>query len=197
MDFKFTNEYPVSRLDEAVSFLLGPRLWIPQNDYPDFFDWAQKTHSELKSDVKRAIIAFSRNNIIGAVVYQRHKKDKNALEIKNLTVRPDARGRYIASFLLKNAEVEGTREFRPQFITCDTKAKNLEIMHFLLKHHYRIVGKNDLYRLNSGEDLVYFIADCEISTIFLKISGSCCARSERILRSSPTLALLRPWMNLL
>ncbi|MBI2669820.1 MAG: hypothetical protein HYX20_01585 [Candidatus Yanofskybacteria bacterium] len=26
MDFKFTNEYPVSRLDEAVSFLSGPRL---------------------------------------------------------------------------------------------------------------------------------------------------------------------------
>lgn len=155
MDFKFTNEYPMSRLDEAVSFLSGPRLWIPQNDYPDFLDWAQKIHSELKQDKKRAIIALSQNNIIGVVIYQRHKKDKTALEIKNLTVQPDARGRYIASFLLKNAEVEGTREFRPEFITCDAKAKNFEIMHFLLKHHYEISGKRDLYGLSSGEDLVY------------------------------------------
>ena len=155
MDFKFTNEYPVSRLDEAVSFLSGPRLWIPQNDYPDFLDWAQKTHNELKSDVKRAIIALSRNNIIGVVIYQRHKKDKSSLEIKNLTVRPDARGRYIASFLLKNAEVEGAQEFHPEFITCDAKAKNLKIMYFLLRHHYKIAGKDDLYRLNSGEDVVY------------------------------------------
>ena len=155
MDFRFTNEYPVSRLDEAVSFLSGPRLWIPNNDYPDFLDWAQKTHNELKSDAKRAIIALSRNNIIGVIIYQRHKKDKSALELKNLTVRPDARGRYIASFLLKNAEVEGTREFSSKFITCDAKAKNLEIMHFLLKHHYRIAGRNDLYGLNSGEDIVY------------------------------------------
>ncbi|MBI2063915.1 MAG: GNAT family N-acetyltransferase [Candidatus Yanofskybacteria bacterium] len=155
MDFKFTNEYSMGRLDEAVSFLLGPRLWIPSNDYPDFLDWAQKTHGELKSNAKRAIIALSWNDIVGVVIYQRHKKDKSYLEIKNLTVRPDARGRYIASFLLRNAEVEGMKEFSPQFITCDAKAKNLEIMHFLLKHHYKIYGKHDLYGLSSGEDLVY------------------------------------------
>ena len=118
-------------------------------------DWAQKTHGELKQEKKRAIITLSQNNIIGVVIYQRHKKDKTALEIKNLTVRPDARGRYIASFLLKNAEVEGAREFRPELITCDAKAKNLEIMHFLLRHHYKIFGKCDLYELGSGEDLVY------------------------------------------
>ena len=155
MDFRFTNDYPVSRLDEAVSFLVGPRLWIPQNDYPDFLDWAQKIHGELKRDVKRAIIALSRNNIIGVVIYQRHKKDKTTLEIKNLTVRPDARGRYITSFLLKNAEGEGARAFYNKLITCDAKARNLEIMHFLLRHHYKIAGRNDLYGLGSGEDLVY------------------------------------------
>lgn len=155
MEFKFTNEFPVSRLDEAVSFLMGPRLWIPQNDYPDFLDWAQKTHGELKKDAKRAIITLSRNNIIGIVIYQRHKKDKNTLEIKNLTVRPDTRGRYIASFLLKNAEVEGAKEFRTDSVICDAKAKNLEVMHFLLRYHYKVAGRNDLYRLNSGKDIVY------------------------------------------
>ena len=86
MDFKFTNNYPISRLDEIVSYLLGPRLWIPNTDYPDFLDWAQKVHGELKKDVKRALIALSENNVVGVAIYQRHKKYKDTLEIKNLTV---------------------------------------------------------------------------------------------------------------
>src|SRR3990172_1913608 len=119
MDFRFTTEYPFSRLDEIVSYLLGPRLWIPHTDYPDFEDWSQKAYLELKKEAKRAIIAISQNQIVGVVIYQRHKKIREALELKNLTVRPDQRGRYIASFLLRNAELEGSREFGTSEVFCD------------------------------------------------------------------------------
>ncbi len=155
MDFKFTNEYPVSKLDEIISYLLGPRLWIPQIDYPDFSDWAEKTYKELKTDNKRALVVFSGFNIIGVAVYQRHKKFKDALEIKNLTVRPDVRGRYIASFLLRNSEIEGTKEFHSKYILCDAKARNYAIRLFLLKNRYKVFGKNDLYGLSSGDDFLY------------------------------------------
>lgn len=155
MDFKFTNDYPLSRLDEIVSYLLGPRLWIPSTDYPDFLDWADKTWKELKKENKRAVMALSYNRIVGITVYQRHKKYKDALEIKNLTVRPDYRGRHIASFLLKNTEIEGVKEFHSKYILCDAKAKHITIRNFLLKNRYQIMAKTDLYNLSAGEDLIY------------------------------------------
>jgi ribosomal protein S18 acetylase RimI-like enzyme len=155
MDFVFTNEYPVGRIDEIVSFLLGPRLWIPKTDYPDFLDWAQRVHGELKKESKRALVALAHGTVVGAAIYQRHKKQTDTLEIKNLTVRPDVRGRYIASFLMRNAEIEGAREFGAHTALCDAKADNLSVQHFLLKHHYRIVGRHDLYQLHSGRDCVY------------------------------------------
>ncbi|MBI2024583.1 MAG: GNAT family N-acetyltransferase [Candidatus Harrisonbacteria bacterium] len=155
MNFVFTNDYPASKIDEVISYLLGPRLWIPQNDYPDFFDWAQKVHTELKKESKRALVAVENKEIVGVTIYQKHKRHPDALEIKNLTVRPDKRGRYIASFLLRNSETEGVREFRSKFILCDAKSKNLSIRYFLTKNHYQISGKDDLYGKNAGDDIIY------------------------------------------
>ena len=155
MDFRFTNEYPVSKIDEIVSYLLGPRLWIPKQDYPDFLDWADKVHEELKKDLKKAIIALSFNDVVGVLIYQKHKKEADVLEIKNLTVRPDVRGRHIASFLFRNAEIEGCREFESKYAICDAKANNFAIKNFLLKQKYSIKDKRDLYQVNSGEDLIF------------------------------------------
>ncbi|PIT88067.1 MAG: hypothetical protein COU29_03575 [Candidatus Magasanikbacteria bacterium CG10_big_fil_rev_8_21_14_0_10_36_32] len=155
MDFRFTNEYPTSRLDEIVNYLLGPRLWTPHANYPDFEDWVQKTHQEIKDGNKRVIIALSLNQIVGVMVYQRHKKYTKTLELKNLTVRPDLRGRYLASFLIKNAEIEGTMEFGSVNVLCDAKANNFGIRLFLTQHRYQIVGETDLYRLSSGSDIIY------------------------------------------
>lgn len=155
MVFQFTNEYAVSRLDEIVSYLMGPRLWIPHGDYPDFLDWADRVHKDLKKENKRAMIAFQNNEMVGVTIYQRHKTYADALEIKNLTVRPDKRGRYIASFLLRNSEIEGAKDFGSTRILCDAKAKNFAIKSFLMKNHYQVLAKDDLYRKNGGEDLIY------------------------------------------
>ena len=155
MNFNFTNEYAVSKLDEIVTYLLGPRLWMPQTDYPDFLDWAQKTHKELKAEAKRAMLAIENKEIIGVTIYQRHKNFQDFLEIKNLTVRPNKRGRYVASFLLRNSEIEGSTEFGVNHVICDAKARNHLIHFFLSNNGYRISGKTDLYGKNSGDDLIY------------------------------------------
>ena len=155
MDFRFTTEYPLSRLDEIVSYLLGPRLWIPRTDYPDFEDWAQRAYREIKKETKRIILALLQNQIVGIIIYQRHKQFPEALELKNLTVRPDQRGRYIASFLIRSAEVEGIREFGVASVLCDAKASNFEVRMFLAQHKYRIITKTNLYHLNAGSDIVY------------------------------------------
>jgi len=155
MDYRFTNEYPASKLDEVVNFILGPRLWIPNTDYPDFLDWADKSYKELHKESKRALIAISSGNIVGVSIYQKHKTYSDALEIKNLTVRPEFRGRYLASFLLRNTEIEGSKEFKSKIILCDAKSVNYAIKLFLLKHRYKIAGREDLYNLGGGKDLIY------------------------------------------
>jgi ribosomal protein S18 acetylase RimI-like enzyme len=155
MHFVFTTEQSGKRADEIVDYLLGPRLWIPQVDYPDFDVWATKVHTQLKRERKRAIIALAGDNVVGAIIYQKHQLLPDVLEIKNITVRPDARGRFMASFLLRNAEIEGARNFGSHEVLVDAKARNLAIKSFLLRNSYRTLGVADLYGLGAGEDVVY------------------------------------------
>ena len=155
MDYRFTNEVHPARLDEVVAYMLGPRLWIPRIDYPDAEDWAQRAHGELKRHAKRALIALDGNDVIGVLVYQRHKRRSDSLELKHLTVRPDRRGRFVASFLIRNTEIEGQREFGSRFAVADAKAHNVAIAAFLVRHCYHAVGRTDLYGLGAGDDVVY------------------------------------------
>lgn len=155
MNFTFTTDDTFKRADEIVDYLLGPRLWIPRLDYPDFFAWVDRTHAQLKSEEKRAIVALSGGNVCGAVIYQKHKTEPDTLEIKNITVRPDMRGRYVASFLVRNAEVEGALDFKANRVVLDAKKRNSAIRSFLFKGGYLPLQTMDLYALGAGEDIVY------------------------------------------
>ncbi len=155
MKFIFTNEFKSSKLDEIVEYLAGPRLWVPQIDYPDYYDWLQKVYTQIRTEQKRAIIALDNREIIGVTIYQKHEKQKEALEIKNLTVRPDVQGRYIASFLLRNTEFLGMRDFNSRFVLCDAKVHNIPVRSFLLHHKYIPQDIIDLYNLKSGRDIVF------------------------------------------
>ena len=154
MNFIITNEIKLSQLDEIVDHMRGPRLWMPKFQYPDMNDWLQKVHSQLKSETKKVVIAISRNVIIGSLVYQKHLVSE-MLELKNLTVRPDMQGRYLASFMLRNAEIEGVRDFAVNKVICDTKANNLPVRALLEHSGYKLIGVVDLYRLSGGQDVVY------------------------------------------
>lgn len=155
MEFIFTTEQTWKRADEIIDYLRGPRLWIPRVDYPDFDEWAEKVHAQLRSESKRAVVAVSGGCVVGAAVYQPHRSEAGVLEIKNLTVRPDARGRHVASFLLRNAEVEGLRDFGSRSVVVDAKARNFAIGAFLLRNGYAALGARDLYGLGAGADVVY------------------------------------------
>lgn len=141
--------------DQVADYLRGPRLWIPRTEYPDFEAWLERAHAQLKSEEKRALLAIARGEIVGAVIYQRHRRDPGLLEIKNVSVRPDARGRHVASFLLRNAEVEGVADFGCSRAVADTKASNLSVRSYLVRNGYSLAAREDLYRLSSGDDAVY------------------------------------------
>lgn len=150
-----TTDETVARADEVVDFLRGPRLWIPRTDYPDFDDWLQKSWIQLRSEIKRAILAIQGGEVVGVVIYQPHLQNLGCLEIKNISVRPDARGRHIASFLLRNAEIEGAADFGCRRVVVDTKARNREMRCYLKANGYGVLKTSDLYGLDSGIDVTY------------------------------------------
>ncbi len=156
--FTFTNDY-YGRLDEICDRIVGPQLWFPRGrlgDYPDIGDWSQKTWSELRGGTKRAIIALEQvgrgGRVMGVIIYQQHKTLPNCLELKHLSVDGEKAGRQIGSFLLRQAEVEGTREFpRVEKIVGDVKMKRADVINFMLANRYRIAqARVDLYGLVKG-----------------------------------------------
>jgi ribosomal protein S18 acetylase RimI-like enzyme len=151
----FTSEETWRRADEVVDHLRGPRLWVPRRDYPDFDEWLEKAWRQLRSEEKRALLALVDGRVAAAVVYQRHADDPSVLEVKNVSVRPDWRGRLVASFLLRNAEAEGVRDFGSREAVVDAKAGNLGVRAYLIRNGYRPAEVQDLYGLGAGPDVLY------------------------------------------
>jgi ribosomal protein S18 acetylase RimI-like enzyme len=151
----FTSDESWKRAEEITEHLRGPRLWIPRTDYPDLEAWTEKVCAQLRREEKRAMVAIVGGSVVAAVVYQRKGGSGKALEVKNISVRPDQRGRHIASFLLRNAEIEGARDFGTSRVVVDAKARNLEVRSFLTRNGYVPKEVSDLYGLGAGEDVTY------------------------------------------
>jgi ribosomal protein S18 acetylase RimI-like enzyme len=79
------------------------------------------------------------------------------LEIKNISVDPEAEGRYIGSFLLRNSEIEAAKVDFPdiEHVTIDTKRTNQGMVEFLLDHGYQLQEVTDLYGTGTGLDAVF------------------------------------------
>jgi ribosomal protein S18 acetylase RimI-like enzyme len=158
-DFRFTNEHTQSELGNVTDIIERPRLWIPSVvDYPNYYDWTEKVEAEINTGQKRAMLAYSGREAIGTVVYQRHQELTGVVEIKNISVSPDSRGRYVGSFLLRNVELEATNQDYPECdeVLVDTKVTNGEMISFLLKHGYKLKEVEDLYDLGTALDAVFY-----------------------------------------
>jgi len=154
VEFRFTNEYSPSQREGVLDVLSRPRLWVPEADYPDYRQWLGKVESQLNENKKRAMVSYFGPAAVGAIVYQRHETMPNAIEIKNISVQPETRGRYVGSFLLRNVELEATNNDFPECdeLIVDTKVSNLDMITFLMRHHYTIAGIDNLYQLGTGHD---------------------------------------------
>jgi hypothetical protein len=92
MYFEITNEKTSAHADEIVEFLQGPRLYIPNTTYSDQNIWLKKVHTQFKNDIKIATTCFDKSMVTGVIVYQKHRYIDKAVEIRNITVRPETRG---------------------------------------------------------------------------------------------------------
>ena len=140
INVRFSSDVNGHLLSAVEAVLLGPRLMISRQDYPGHEEWVSKAYAEVKNEQKRAIVAWDGQVPVGLVIYQRHKVDNRAVEIKNLTVDPRYGNRYLASFLLRNAEREAYfNDFvGVRYAVADLKANNYSMILFVRKHHYYI-----------------------------------------------------------
>ncbi len=135
----------------------SPRLWIPTKiDYPDYDEWLLKVEAQIAAGEKRAMLARHNGKGVGAIVYGIHKAQPNSVDIRNVSIAPDSRGRYVGSFLLRNAEIEAIGIDFPdtESIFVDTKPANTEMLAFLGSHGYQQVAISDRYGLGTGPDVI-------------------------------------------
>ena len=156
-EFRFNNDHTSAEVADIVDVLRQPRLWIPtEKDYPNHGSWLDKTEDLIISGKKRAMAAYMGKDAVGTVIYQRDPNQSHSLEIRNISVSADARGRYVGGFLLRNAEIEAAQNDFPgiEEYVVDTKASNEEMITFLESHGYSIKDITDLYGLGAGLDVV-------------------------------------------
>lgn len=156
-DFQIGNEHTHSQIADITDLLRKPRLWIPtEKDYPDHGTWLDKSEAQLQSGNKRAMAARLGSETVGAILYQRNPLSNASLEIRNISISPNIRNRYLGAFLLRNMEIEASRHDFPGVneITVDTKETNHEMIAFLCSQGYSISKVVDLYGQGSGLDVV-------------------------------------------
>ena len=157
VDFRITNEHSPAQVAEIVDFLRKPRLWIPtEKDYPSHGEWLEKTEAQICEGKKRAMTAYRGRIAVGAVIYQRHPSQLDVLEIRNISVSPEVRNRYIGAFLLRNAEIEARENDFPEvsLVSVDTKLANTDMLLFLHSQGYEITDIKELYASGYGLDAI-------------------------------------------
>lgn len=153
MDFLFTDR--AGNADTVVNFLVRPRLAIPKDSYPDYSDWLDKVRFELNKEIKKFILCISKGFIIGAIIFQQHKLMKDFLELKNISISPNYSFRGIGMFLLRNAEIEGAKQYGTKYATADCKSNNLPVIKFLGRNKYKMVMSLDVYKKQAGLDSIF------------------------------------------
>jgi len=139
LDFRFTNTPGGRNQDAIAELLIQPRLWIPSGDYPAHIDWREKALAQIVDEKKRAMIAYWGNEAVGGIVYQRDPADPTRVEVRNLSIERHARGRHVASFLLRQVEVEACVDFPgATTIVTDTKHTNTGLILFASENGYYV-----------------------------------------------------------
>lgn len=147
-DISFGEVSNPGRAANIVDFLRKPRLWIPTKaDYGESHSaWLEKTEAELSDGTRHALFAKTGSQTVGAVVFRQNQEKSEIVDIRNISISPDTRGRYFGAFLLRNSEYLA-KEVYPQLscFTVDTKLTNHSMRSFLKSQDYQEKSVLDLY----------------------------------------------------
>lgn len=137
--FSFRDISGTRAINQAVNFLARQSL-----GYPNYADWIEKAETELLTGIKKGVIAYNNGILAGDVICQSHKdlsEELNVLELKNIRIHPEVRGRRFASFMLRQAEIE----FPHDLILVDARKDQMDMINFLLSEGYKPIASSNLY----------------------------------------------------
>ncbi len=100
-DFHFTTLRDSHELGDLIAFMHRQDL-----GYPRYHEWVDRARTELAAGYKGSILAYSGGRLAGNLVFQPHKTVTSLLEIKNLRIHDQYRGRDFARFMVRQLEVE-------------------------------------------------------------------------------------------
>lgn len=144
-DYSFRGIDGTNTISSAVDFLAAQSL-----GYPNYAYWVEKAETEMRLGIKGGVIAYNNGRIAGDVVYQPHKSLLGIVELKNIRIHPEVRGRRFASFMLRQAELES----RGNLFLVDTRRDQMDMVRFLLSEGYSPIASIPLYE--EGVDDVVF-----------------------------------------
>ncbi|MFC1697168.1 hypothetical protein ACFL1H_02455 [Nanoarchaeota archaeon] len=144
-DLHFRSLASNKDIKQTIDFLFNKDL-----NYPKYDEWIMKTEHELYSGYKNAFICLSGGKMIADLIFQPHKEMPRFRELKNLRVLPVYRRRYIANFLLRQAEVEDSELF--DAIVIDSRSDQKDVLFLLASNGYSQLGKRALY--DDNEDII-------------------------------------------
>lgn len=166
MDIRITNEMTSSRAGKVMDVLRAPRLWIPtREDYGNGHDtWLQKVESELITGKRNALLARVGDCSVGTIVWRKNPDEDGVIDIRNISINPEIKGRYFGAFMLRNMEY-CIRETNPEatLLRVDTKATNHDMLAFLAHQDYEAVDFLDIYE--SGKPDVVLEKPCSPSSL--------------------------------
>jgi GNAT superfamily N-acetyltransferase len=139
VDFVIRSVADQRELKCLAQFLVRQSLW-----YPGYADWVHGVCvPEIDSGYKKAIVAYSRGEIVGDAIFQPHKELPRTREFKNLRVNPDFRRMDLGHFLTRQVEEEGKGSF--DRIICDADARLREAIWFMRCCGYSQIMQTQLY----------------------------------------------------
>lgn len=120
--------------------------------YPNYEAWVERASHEMDAGYKQAVMAFYNGKMVGDIVFQPHKEIDKILEIKNIRVHEEVRGRNVANFMLKQIEFNFKNKY-DAFIVDAPKEKQ-DIKGLLLSTGYVPIVSVPLYS-NQSVDIIY------------------------------------------
>ncbi len=119
-------------------------------NYPEYEKWLEKCSKELKLRNKRGVYICDNEEVVGGIIFQQHKRDSSALEIKNFRVSAEYRKRGVGSKLLEEAE-KYARENGFLVMQIDTHEENHHLIKFLKKRKFYENSRGYLYTTKTLE----------------------------------------------
>ncbi len=113
-------------------------------DYPGYLEWVEKCRRELELGSKQALVVKSQGVIVADLVFQRHKQESHAIEIKNVRVDPYYQRNGLFTQLERQLELQVAQEGYKRIIV-DTHATNLPFILAAQKVGFRKVAEEPLY----------------------------------------------------